>query len=130
MQDKLYFDTTNKPRGVKRLQLATGHSFRAIKWLIQNESAFRQECVALLIAIAIVCIWPFSITEKAVLLVSVLFVMFAEIINTAVEATVDRVSLEMHPLAGLAKDLGSAGVLVAMLIASIAWITVILRHVF
>ena len=55
------------------------------------------------------------------LLVSVLFVMFAEVVNTAIEAAIDRIGLEIHPLSGLAKDLGSAAVLIALTICALVW---------
>ena len=55
------------------------------------------------------------------LLVSVLFVMFAEVVNTAIEAAIDRIGLEIHPLSGLAKDLGSAAVLIALSICALVW---------
>jgi diacylglycerol kinase (ATP) len=63
------------------------------------------------------------------LLISVLFVIFAEVVNTAIEATIDRVGLEIHPLSGLAKDLGSAAVLIALLISSFVWISVFISYI-
>ncbi len=120
-----HFDTSNKPSGLKRIVLAMGNSIRAINWLTINESAFRQEILLLLLSLAILFYWGISLPEKAVLLVSILFILFAEIINTAIEATIDRVGTELHPLSGLAKDLGSAAVLIAILIGLISWGTVL-----
>lgn len=120
-----HFDTSNKPSGLKRIVLAMGNSIRAINWLTKNESAFRQEILLLLLSLAILFYWGISLPEKAVLLVSILFILFAEIINTAIEATIDRVGTELHPLSGLAKDLGSAAVLIAILIGLISWGTVL-----
>jgi len=56
-------------------------------------------------------------------------VIFAEVVNTAIEATIDRVGLEIHPLSGLAKDLGSAAVLIALLICSLVWISVFISYI-
>ena len=74
-----------------------------------------------MIAIAVVFVWQISLYEKIMLLVSVLFVMFAEVVNTAIEAAIDRIGLEIHPLSGLAKDLGSAAVLIALTICVLVW---------
>lgn len=123
-----HFDSSNKPSGLKRIVLAMGNSIRAIRWLFQHESAFRQEMLLLLLSLAVLFYWDIALSEKAVLLVSILFIMFAEIVNTAIEATIDRVGLELHPLSGLAKDLGSAAVLIAMLIGLLSWGTVIITH--
>lgn len=123
-----YFDATKKPRGIKRLLLAMANSVRALRWVAQNESAFRQELVLLLATLILLTFWPVTLTEKALLVVSILFILFAEIVNTAIEATIDRVGFELHTLSGLAKDLGSAGVLVAVLIALITWGTVFFNN--
>lgn len=120
-----YFDNTNKPVGIRRLYLATKNSLRAVAWLVRNESAFRQEASLLIFTLLFTPFLDISSYEKIALIVSVVFVMFAEIINTAVEVTIDRVGLEIHPLAGLAKDLASAAVLFAMIIASSVWIVVL-----
>ena len=109
------FDNTKKPKGLKRIVLASFNSFRAIKWLYQNESAFRQELLLLMIA-----------KEQVTLILAVLFIIFTEIVNTAIEAVVDRVGLEIHPLSGLAKDLGSAAVLLSLIIASSIWFVILL----
>jgi diacylglycerol kinase (ATP) len=63
------------------------------------------------------------------LLISVLFVLFAEVVNTAIEATIDRISLDIHPLSGLAKDLGSAAVFIAILICASVWIAVFISYI-
>ncbi|MFS1702079.1 diacylglycerol kinase [Alteromonas sp. AMM-1] len=123
-----HFDTSNKPSGLTRIVLAMGNSIRAIRWLIQHESAFRQEMLLLFLSLVVLFYWDIALLEKAVLLVSILFIMFAEIVNTAIEATIDRVGLELHPLSGLAKDLGSAAVLIAILIGLLSWGTVIITH--
>ena len=117
----MQFDSTNKPIGIKRILLAFKNSQRAFTWLAKHESAFKQELILLILAIAVVFVWQISLYEKIMLLVSVLFVMFAEVVNTAIEAAIDRIGLEIHPLSGLAKDLGSAAVLIALTICALVW---------
>jgi diacylglycerol kinase (ATP) len=119
------FDNQNKPTGLKRIHLATLNSLRAFMWLFKNESAFKQELLLLLMAIPMTFIFDITMKEQLILILAVLFIIFTEIINTAIEAVVDRVGLEFHPLSGLAKDLGSAAVFVSLIIASIIWLAVL-----
>ncbi len=125
----MQFDSANKPSGINRVVLALKNSQRAFKWLAKNEAAFKQELFLLALSVTIISIWQIGIYEKVMLLISVLFVIFAEVVNTAIEATIDRVGLEIHPLSGLAKDLGSAAVLIALLISSFVWISVFISYV-
>ena len=125
-QNKI-FDVNNKPKGLRRLYLASKNSVRAISWLFTNESAFRQECVALFIAILLSFFLDISFTEKLLLISSVLFVILCEIINTAIEVIVDRIGLEINPQSGLAKDLGSAAVSISIFLAIIAWLGVLIN---
>jgi diacylglycerol kinase (ATP) len=116
------FNVSAKPKGLLRLYLAVKNSGRAIKWLIKNESAFRQEALALLIAIPTTFVIDASPTEQLILIATVLFVMLVEIINTAIEVVVDRIGVELNPLSGLAKDLGSAAVSISLVLAAFTWI--------
>jgi diacylglycerol kinase (ATP) len=125
----MQFDSANKPSGINRVVLAFKNSRRAFKWLAKNEAAFKQELFLLALSLTIISIWQIGIYEKVMLLISVLFVIFAEVVNTAIEATIDRVGLEIHPLSGLAKDLGSAAVLIALLICSLVWISVFISYI-
>ncbi|ASM54308.1 MULTISPECIES: diacylglycerol kinase [Pseudoalteromonas] len=125
----MQFDSANKPSGINRVVLAFKNSQRAFKWLAKNEAAFKQELFLLALSLIIISIWQIGIYEKVMLLISVLFVIFAEVVNTAIEATIDRVGLEIHPLSGLAKDLGSAAVLIALLISSFVWISVFISYI-
>lgn len=124
----MYFDPKAKPKGMLRIVLAMKNSVRAITWLVKNESAFRQEFILLVLAAVVLALWSISYMEKAILLSSVLFILFAEIVNTAIEVTIDRIGKEIHPLSGLAKDLGSAGVFVAIAISSLLWIGTLCRY--
>ncbi|MDU0113087.1 MAG: diacylglycerol kinase (ATP) [Psychrosphaera sp.] len=119
------FDNENKPKGIKRIYLASLNSTRAFKWLLKNESAFRQELLLFVLCIPLTFYFDVSPFERTMLILSIVFIMFTEVINTAIEAVVDRISLDIHPLSGLAKDLGSAAVLISIVIASCIW-TVIL----
>ncbi|WP_032095355.1 MULTISPECIES: diacylglycerol kinase [unclassified Alteromonas] len=125
---EMYFDPKAKPKGMLRIVLAMKNSVRAITWLVKNESAFRQEFILLVLAAVVLALWSISYMEKAILLSSVLFILFAEIVNTAIEVTIDRIGKEIHPLSGLAKDLGSAGVFVAIAISSLLWIGTLCRY--
>ena len=125
----MQFDSANKPSGINRVVLAFKNSQRAFKWLAKNEAAFKQELFLLALSLTIISIWQIGIYEKVMLLISVLFVIFAEVVNTAIEATIDRVGLEIHPLSGLAKDLGSAAVLIALLICSVVWVAVFINYI-
>lgn len=118
------FDTKNKPTGMRRLMLAFANSCRALVWMAKHESAFKQELVLLVVAVIVLSVWQIPMFEKALLLCSILFVMFAEILNTAIESLTDRIGLEIHPLSGRAKDLGSAAVMLACCIAIILWLGV------
>lgn len=120
------FDNINKPIGIRRIYLASINSCRAFKWLYSNESAFKQEILLLLLAIPISFMFDISIKEQVVLILAVLFIMFTEIINTAIEAIVDRIGLDIHPLSGLAKDLGSAAVLISLIVAASIWLLILL----
>jgi len=120
------FNNIDKPQGIKRIYLASLNSFRAFKWLYQNESAFKQELLLLFLAIPLSFLFDISAVEQLMLILAIVFIIFTEVLNTAIEAVVDRVGLEIHPLSGLAKDLGSAAVLISMVIAAIIWLIVLL----
>ncbi len=107
--------------GFARIGKAFQYSMQGLSHAVRFEAAFRQE---LLIAIpAIIGLWflPVSMVEKIVLLGTVVLMLIVELLNSAIEATVDRVSTERHPLSGRAKDLGSAAVLLAVLLMVAAW---------
>ena len=120
------FENTNKPTGIKSAFLATKNSLNAFKWLMKNESAFKQEVLMLVLLIPITCYVDITLKEQVGLIVSLLFIVFTEVINTAIEVVVDRIGLEIHPLSGLAKDLGSAAVLLSLLIAVLVWLAILL----
>lgn len=120
-------DTTNhrspfKSRaGLQRIIRAFGYSLAGLQAALRHEHAFRQEVVLAVLLIGAVPFLPASGVGKAIMVGSVLLVLIVELLNSAVEAVVDRVSLERHPLAGRAKDIGSAAVLLALLNVAACW---------
>lgn len=92
-------------------------------WLTQG--AFRQEALAAAILLPVAFLSPVPLLERVLLAASVLFVMVVELLNSAVEATVDRISRERHPLSGYAKDVGSAAVMLSLLIAGMVWLAIL-----
>ncbi|MBF0358911.1 MAG: diacylglycerol kinase [Magnetococcales bacterium] len=115
----------------KKLEGMT-HFIKAFQWSLlgfkaawQNETAFRQEVMGMVVLIPLGVWLGDTPLERAALVVSLLFVLVVELINSAIEAVVDRVGLENHPLSGRAKDLGSAAVFVALAISAVVWMAVV-----
>ena len=122
-----YFDKTRN-KGFANLINAIRFSLRGLIAACKYESAFRQE-LALLILLTPLGLFIATSAKDFVLLLSVnLLVLVVELLNSAVEAAVDRVGLEHHEMAGLAKDYGSAAVMLALLIAGATWITFIAQY--
>ena len=115
-------DGTN--RGLKRLVDAFFYSMAGFKAAWKNEEAFRQEILAGIIIVPAGFLLGATYTQKAILILSFLIIPLVELLNTAVEATVDRVGMEKHELSGRAKDLGSASVFLSICIAAIVWILI------
>ena len=84
----------------------------------------REGLLALAILVPVSIFLPVSDIEHLLLVLSMMLVVLVELVNSAIEATVDRISLERHPLAGLAKDLGSAAVLIAVLMSGLCWVVI------
>ncbi|MBX4132571.1 diacylglycerol kinase [Frischella sp. Ac48] len=117
-----------KLKGIKRIINAGKYSIQGLKSAFINETAFRQECYLLIVANIIVMLTDFSIFERIILLGSVGFILIVELINSAIECVVDRISFEHHELSGRAKDYGSAAVLLSILLAAILWIYLFACH--
>ena len=114
--------------GINRIISATGYSYKGIVHSWNNEAAFRQEVMFACIMIPTAFFIGQSAAEISLLILCVFMVLIAEIINSAIEAVVDKVSPELHPLAGAAKDCGSAAVFLALIATLIIWITIITSH--
>lgn len=117
--------TTEHPlkgrRGLRRIVNAAGYSARGLRAAWAHESAFRQE-VCLSVVMVPAALWlGVTWVERVLLIGTVVLVLTAELLNSAIEAAVDRVSMELHPLAGRAKDMGSAAVLFTLLLCGGTW---------
>jgi len=113
--------------GWRRLLNAFGYSMAGIKAAYQNEDAFRQEVIMALVLIPLAFYLGESRLEIAVMVACVLLVIIVELINSSIEATVDRISLENHLLAKRAKDIGSAAVMLSLFNLVIVWGLIVLR---
>ena len=116
-----------KPRGATRMWRALGASIRGLRGAFREEAAFRQE-LALAVVVIPLGLWlGRNGVERALLIAPMFIVLIVELVNSAIEATVDRIGLERHTLSGLAKDIGSAAVLTSLLLLAVIWILVLWR---
>ncbi len=104
-----------------RLYRALLHSLHGLRAAWDSEPAFRLEILLLIIAVGVAAWLPISTAERALLVLSSLMVVGAELINTAIESTINRIGPEIHPLSKKAKDVGSAVVLIAVFQALAVW---------
>ncbi|OAT50922.1 diacylglycerol kinase [Kluyvera georgiana ATCC 51603] len=125
---KKVLEMANNTTGLTRIIKAAGYSWKGFRAAWINEAAFRQEGVASVLAIIIACWLDVDAITRVLLIGSVLLVMIVEILNSALEAVVDRIGSEYHELSGRAKDMGSAAVLLAIFVALITWGTLLWAH--
>lgn len=111
--------------GLARIWNAFRYSLAGLSAAYRHEDAFRQECLLAALLIPAAFFVPTGGAGKALLIGSTLLVLVVELLNSAIEATVDRVSLEHHRLAKRAKDIGSAAVLIALLNLALVWALVL-----
>lgn len=116
--------------GIARVTAAFGYSMKGLKAAWQHEAAFRQELVACTLLIPLTFFVAQSLTQAAILLISLGLILIAELANSAIEAVVDRFGGEIHVLSGRAKDIGSAMVFVAIALAGAVWGLVIYQNYF
>ena len=107
--------------GLQRILNATGYSLAGFKAAFQNEAAFRQIILINLLLIPLSFFMPVSRVEQVLMIVVCLLAIIVELINSAIEAVVDRVSMAQHPLSKNAKDMGSAAQFVALAIIALTW---------
>lgn len=112
--------------GLARILNALRYSLEGLRAAFRHEDAFRQECLLAAILIPAAFFVPTDGAGKALLIASTLLVLVVELLNSAIEATVDRVSLERHLLAKRAKDIGSAAVLISLINLALVWALVVL----
>jgi diacylglycerol kinase (ATP) len=111
-------------KGLSRAWHAAKNSWCGIVYAYQEESAFRQELTLLIILTPIALCLPIGALQKAVLITSLVMVLVVELLNSSVEAAIDRISFEHHDLSKRAKDFGSAAVMLALLVAAALWVTI------
>ena len=104
---------------------AARNSLAGVAAAARNEGAFQVELAVCVVLVPLGLWLGGTGVERALLVSSVLIVLCAELVNTALEAAVDRISLEIHPLAKRAKDIGSAAVLLALVNAGVVWLLVL-----
>lgn len=115
--------------GLRRLLNAFGYSLQGFRAAWQNEAAFREEAMLTIVLTPVALLLPVTGLEKLLLILSLLLLVLVELLNSAVEAVVDRIGPEIHPLSGRAKDLGSAAVLIACLILGLTWLFIVVPAV-
>ncbi len=110
-----------KTTGFTHLIKSTGYSIKGLKAAIKNEAAFRHELFLALFMLPLAVYLAPTHIEMLLMIGSLFLVLIAELLNSAVEAVVDRVGTEYHELSGRAKDLGSASVFVALMLVIVVW---------
>ncbi len=108
--------------GLRRIWNALGYSLHGLAAAFHHEDAFRQEVFLAAVLVPAACFMPASGTGKALMIAAVLLVLIVELLNSAVEAAVDRISLENHLLAKRAKDIGSAAVFISLVNVPVVWL--------
>ncbi|HET9863483.1 MAG TPA: diacylglycerol kinase [Steroidobacteraceae bacterium] len=116
-----------KPSGITRLLRALRASSQGFAGAYREEAAFRQE-LALAVVVIPLGLWlGRNSVERALLVAPMFIVLIVELVNSAIETTIDRIGLERHPLSGLAKDIGSAAVFTSLVLLAVVWILVLWR---
>ena len=116
-------------RGLTRAWHAAKNSWCGLVYAFLEESAFRQELTLFAILTPIAIFLPITYLEKALLISSLMMVLVVELLNSSVEAAIDRISFEHHDLSKRAKDFGSAAVMLALFIAVLMWSAVCIPRV-
>lgn len=114
-----------KNTGLKRIRLAGVYAYNGIRAAFRHEAAFRQEAVLALIFVPLVFWLDVSRVERVLLVSVTVLVLIVELLNSAVEAVVDRISEDHHPLSGRAKDMGSGAVMLALALWLYVWVDVV-----
>ncbi|HVC29635.1 MAG TPA: diacylglycerol kinase [Steroidobacteraceae bacterium] len=114
-------------RGLARAWQAARNSWSGLVFAMREESAFRQELTLTALLIPIALLLPFGPLERLMLIGSVVLVLIVELLNSSIEAAIDRISFEHHGLSKRAKDYGSAAVMLSLLTCAMVWITLTFR---
>ena len=118
----------DKPTGITRLLRAFGYSLQGFRHTWREEAAFRQEVGLSLLVVPAGLYLGHTGVERALLVWPMLQILVVEILNSAVEAVVDRGGTERHPLAGMAKDMGSAAVMLSFALLGTVWVLILSDH--
>ena len=113
--------------GIQRIVQATFNSFAGLADAWRHESAFRQEVLMAAVLVPLALYLPLLRVEKALLVASVLLVLVVELLNSSVEAAIDRISFDHHNLSRRAKDIGSAAVFVALALMGATWLVILAK---
>jgi len=116
-------------KGIVRAWRAAINSWAGLRYAVLEESAFRQELTLTAILLPLGLLVPVTVTERILLFGTLLLVLIVELLNSSVEAAVDRISLERHGLSKRAKDFGSAAVMLALVLCGGTWIAIAGPHV-
>lgn len=114
-------------RGLTRAWHAARNSWSGMVFAVREESAFRQELTLAACLVPLALLLPFGAVARLMLIGSVLLVLIVELVNSSIEAAIDRISFEHHGLSKRAKDYGSAAVMLALLLCAMVWITLTYR---
>ena len=115
-------------KGLTRAFRAAINSWNGLIYAYKEESDFRQELALSLILIPLAIYLPVTPIEKILLIASVILVLIIELLNSSVEAAIDRISFEVHDLSKRAKDFGSAAVMLALLLCAFTWVIILSEH--
>lgn len=121
-ENQQYATDIKGKNGIRRIINACRYSAQGFQAAFKNEAAFRQLVLLNAISIPLILFIDFDAIVKMILLFATMLTLIVELFNTAIEAIVDRVSLEKHPLSKIAKDAGSAAQTMALLILSVMWL--------
>jgi diacylglycerol kinase (ATP) len=124
-KDKPQISEFKSKGGVKRIYAAFAYSIQGFRTAWKSEHAFRQELMLAVPAAIVALLLPVPPLHRLALIAVLVLVLIVELINSAIEAVVDRVSLEVHPLSKNAKDFGSAAVFLALLVAGATWLVIL-----
>jgi diacylglycerol kinase (ATP) len=126
MEDKQQVSEFKSKSGMRRVFSALFYSMEGLKTAWRNEHAFRQELLLVVPGTVAALLLPLPALKKLALIGVLVLLLVVELINSAIEAAVDRVSFEHHPLSKNAKDLGSAAVMLTLLLAVATWAVIVL----
>jgi len=116
-----------KRTGIARIMYAYKHSWNGLKHAMKNEPAFKQEVFLVIVLTVILFFLPVTTEMKMILFLSNMLVLIVELINSSIEAIIDRISTDYHDLAKIAKDMGSSAVFLSLLTMTVLWLYMIIQ---